>query len=291
MRAKWAALLSSASLLLGSASASAQEPLTLTGPQLDGVIPAYPYDPSRDELRLVVETATVTDPDLERNTLLVEDAEFDMAAEQMADEEPEARCTPARRALLALSGRSESVTWEAAPQQAATRNTSASLNGQATGAMLSQRGQRLAAAIPDPTTIDGSASPGQTASANTDHTLPAAISNAGSSMRRAPANGSQPAAIANLGSTPRRVVPDSSRPPASAGAAGQRAPAAMIASRKPLVEVPHRTVRPDGPSRSPGPSAARVASGPNAADIVARVRSGVDRALSGRQGGAFSMRR
>ena len=52
MRVEWVALLSSASLLLGSASVSAQGPVPLSGMQLDNVIPAYQLDPIQYQLRV-----------------------------------------------------------------------------------------------------------------------------------------------------------------------------------------------------------------------------------------------
>lgn len=115
MRVKWAVLLSSASLLLGSTSASAQGPLTLSGAQLDGVLPTYQYDPSRYQVRVAIEPVTVADPDRVRDALLMaEDPEANMAAQQLPEQEPQ--CTPARRALLAVAGRSESSAWDAGPQ-------------------------------------------------------------------------------------------------------------------------------------------------------------------------------
>jgi hypothetical protein len=49
-------------------------------------------------------------------------------------------------------------------------------------------------------------------------------------------------------------------------------------------------VRSDNPSRSSGAGAVRAASGANASDIVARVRSQVNRTLSAVPGGAFRLR-
>jgi hypothetical protein len=257
MRVRWAALLSSASILIGSASASAQGPVPLSGLQLDNVLPTYQYDPSRYQLRVAVEAAAVTDPDLARNALLTDDAEA-MDAQRVPGEEPEARCTPARRALLALAGRSELAASEATPQQEPALTMSASPTGQAASAAASRRDQRLAAANPDP----------------------------------AVTSGSQPTAVGNLGSHAGQAGKSSSRPPAatSAGAAGKRAPASAVASRTPKVEVPARTVRSDNRARPSGASAARLGAGANAADIVARVRSQVNRTLSAVQGGAFRLR-
>ena len=256
MRVRWAVLVSSASILAGSASVSAQGPVPLSGVQLDGVVPTYQYDPSRYQLRVAVEAVLVTDPDLARNTLLTDDAEA-MDAQRVPGEEPEARCTPARRALLALAGRSELAASEATPQQGPALTTSAPPTRQAASAAASRRDQRLAAVRAEPA-ITGR---------------------------------SEPAAVANLGSNAGQAT-RSSRPPAatSAGAAGKRAPESAVASRAPQVEVPVRTVRSDNHARPSGASAVRVAPGANAADIVARVRSQVNRTLSVVQGGAFRLR-
>jgi hypothetical protein len=258
MGVKWAALLSSAGVLLGSATVSAQGPVPLSGMQLDNVVPAYRYDPSRYQLRVAVEAVLAADPDRVRNALLTEDSEAAMAAQQMPAEEPEARCTPARRALLALARRSELAASEATPQQGSTLTTSAPPSRQAASAAASRRDQRLAAANPDPA-ITG---------------------------------GGQPTAVGDLGSNTGQAAKSSIRPPAatSAGAAGKRAPASAVASRAPQVEVPVRTVRSDNHARPSGASAVRAAPGANAADIVARVRSEVNRTLSAVQGGAFRLR-
>ena len=113
MRIKWAALLTSTSFLLGATSVSAQGPVTLSSPQLDGIIPTYQLDPTQYQLRVAVDALTVADPDRMRDALLMEDPEESMAAQQIPGDEPEARCTPARRALLASAGRSESPAWQA----------------------------------------------------------------------------------------------------------------------------------------------------------------------------------
>jgi hypothetical protein len=285
MRVKWAALVSSAGILVGSASVSAQGPVTLSGAQLDGVLPTYQYDPSRYQLRVALDALAVTDPDRVRDALLTDDAEA-MEAQRVPAEEPEVRCTPARRALLAIAGRSERP-GEPASQQPTT--SAAPLRQSAnTGA------SRLAAASRDPTAIGGAASPAQAASAGAGRTQPAAIRNAGSSGRQAvsaSAGRTQPAAIRNAGSSARQAVSGGSRPPAITGAgAGKRAPAAAVASRAPKIEVPIRTARSDSPSRSSGAGAVRAASAAMAADITARVRSQVSRTLSAVQGGAFRLR-
>ena len=263
MRIKWAALLTSISFLLGGTSASAQGPVTLSSPQLDGIIPTYQLDPTQYQLRVAVDAVTVADPDRARNTLLTDDAEA-MEAQQMPGDELEARCTPARRALLASAGRSESPAWQATPQQGSAL-TSAASNRQSPSTAI-----RLAAANPE-STIGAAASPAPTVGAV--------------------AGRDEPAAIRNTGSSPRHAVVDSSRPaPArSAAATSKRAPAATVASHAPKVEVPARTVR-AATSRSPEAGAARVASGANAADIVARVRSQVSRTLSAVPGGALRLR-
>jgi hypothetical protein len=258
MGVKWAALLSSAGVLLGSATVSAQGPVPLSGIQLDNVVPAYRYDPSRYQLRVAVEAVLVADPDRVRNALLLEDSEAGISGQQLPGEEPEARCTPARRALLALAGRSELAASEATPQQGPALMTSASPTRQAASAATSRRDQRLAAANPDPA-ITG---------------------------------GSQPTAVGNLGANTGQARKSSVRPPAapSAGAAGKRAPASAVASRTPQVEVPVRTVRSDHHARPAGASAVRGAPGANAADIAARVRSEVNRTLSAVPGGAIRLR-
>ena len=107
MRIKWAALLTSTSFLLGATSVSAQGPVALSSPQLDGIIPTYQLDPTQYQLRVAVDAVTVADPDRMRDALLMEVPEESMAAQQIPGDEPEARCTPARRALLASAGRSE----------------------------------------------------------------------------------------------------------------------------------------------------------------------------------------
>ena len=99
MRVKWAVLLISASPLLGPVNVSAQDPVTLSGSQLDGIVPTYQLDPTQYQLRVAVDAVAVADPDRARNTLLTDDAEA-LEAQQMPGEEPEVRCTPARRALL-----------------------------------------------------------------------------------------------------------------------------------------------------------------------------------------------
>ena len=212
MRIKWAALLTSISFLLAATSVSAQGPVALSSPQLDGIIPTYQLDPTQYQLRVAVDALTVADPDRVRDALLMEDPEESMAAQQMPGDEPEARCTPARRALLASAGRSESPAWQATPQQGSAL-TSAASNRQSPSTVI-----RLAAASPGPT-IGAAASPAPTV--------------------RAVASRDEPAAIRNAGSTPRRAVVDSSRPaPARSAAAaerprhGQRAsPAAAAAGR------------------------------------------------------------
>jgi hypothetical protein len=286
MHVKWAVLLISASPLLGPVNVSAQDPVTLSGPQLDGIVPTYRLDPTQYQLRVAVNAVAVADPDRARNTLLTDDAEA-LEAQQMPGEEPEVRCTPARRALLASAGRSDSpgdpisqqglalTTLSAPPRQSATTEAS-----------------RLAAATPDPAITGGAASPPQTGSVMASRSQPAAVSNAGSSGRQVGARSTRPAATASLGSSMRRAAPDSNPPPTttSAGAAGKRAPAAAVASRAAKTEVPIRTVRSDNPSRSPGAGAVRAASGANASDIVARVRSQVNRTLSAVPGGTFRLR-
>ena len=286
MRVKWAVLLISASPLLGPVNVSAQNPVTLSGSQLDGIVPTYQLDPTQYQLRVAVDAVAVADPDRARNTLLTDDAEA-LEAQQMPGEEPEVRCTPARRALLASAGRSDSpgdptsqqglalTTLAAPPRQSATTEAS-----------------RLAAATPDPAITGGAASPAQTGSVMASRSQPAAVSNAGSSGRQVGARSTRPAATASLGSSMRRAAPDSNPPPTttSAGAAGKRAPAAAVASRGAKTEIPIRTVRSDNPSRSSGAGAVRAASGANASDIVARVRSQVNRTLSAVPGGTFRLR-
>ncbi len=264
MRIKWAALLTSISFLLAATSVSAQGPVTLSSPQLDGIIPTYQLDPTQYQLRVAVDALTVADPDRVRDALLMEDPEESMAAQQMPGDEPEARCTPARRALLASAGRSESPAWQATPQQGSAL-TSAASNRQSPSTAI-----RLAATSPGPT-IGAAASPAQAVAAVASRNQPAAIRNAGSSARPAVAESSRPA------------------PARSAAAASKRAPAPTVASRAPRVEVPARTVR-AAASRSPEGGAVRVASGANAADIVARVRSQVNRTLAAVPGGAFRLR-
>ena len=263
MRVDWVALLSSASLLLGSASASAQGPVPLSGMQLDNVIPAYQLDPIQYQLRVAVDAVAIAEPDRARNTLLVDDAE----AQRLQGEEPEERCTPARRALLAAAGRSEAPAWQATPQQRPALSTSATPTRQAAGTAPS----RLAAASPDPA-IESSASPARTASAIADRGEPVRIRNTRPSAPEAAA--------------------DRSRSPAtrSAGAADKRAPAPAVASRAPRVEVPVRTARSESPARPSGASAVRVRSGADAADIVARVRSEVNRTLSALPAGTVRFR-
>ena len=284
MRVKWAVLLISASPLLGPVNVSAQNPVTLSGSQLDGIVPTYQLDPTQYQLRVAVDAVAVADPDRARNTLLTDDAEA-LEAQQMPGEEPEVRCTPARRALLASAGRSDSpgdptsqqglalTTLAAPPRQSATTEAS-----------------RLAAATPDPAITGGAASPPQTRSVMASRSQPAAVSNAGSSGRQVGARSTRPAATASLGSSMRRAAPDSNPPPTttSAGAAGKRAPAA--ASRAPKIELPIRTVRSDNPSRSSGAGAVRAASRADASGIVARVRSQVNHTLSAVPGGTFRLR-
>jgi hypothetical protein len=213
---------------------------------------------------VAVDAVTVADPDRMRDALLMDDAE----AQRMPSEEPEERCTPARRALLAAAGRSESPAWQATPQQRAALTTSVVPTRQTAGTAAS----RLAAASPDPAIVDGSASPARTASAIADRGEPARIRN---TLPRAPE------AAANRSRSPTTR---------SAAVASKRAPAATVASHAPEVEMPARTVRAATPSRPSGASAVRVASGANAADIVARVRSQVDRTLSALPGGTFRLR-
>ena len=286
MRVKWAVLLISASPLLGPVNVSAQDPVTLSGSQLDGIVPTYQLDPTQYQLRVAVDAVAVADPDRARNTLLTDDAEA-LEAQQMPGEEPEVRCTPARRALLASAGRSDSPGDPTSQQGLALTTLSAPPRQSAT-----TEASRLAAATPDPAITGGAASPPQTRSVMASRSQPAAVSNAGSSGRQVGAKSTRPAATASLGSSMRRAAPDSNPPPTttSAGAAGKRAPAAAVASRAAKIEVPIRTVRSDNPSRSSGAGAVRAASGANASDIVARVRSQVNRALSAVPGGAFRLR-
>ena len=298
MRVKWAVLLISASLLLG--------PVTLSGSQLDGIVPTYQLDPTQYQLRVAVDAVAVADPDRARNTLLTDDAEA-LEAQQMPGEEPEVRCTPARRALLASAGRSDSPGDPTSQQGLALTTLSAPPRQSAT-----TEASRLAAATPDPAITGGAASPPQTRSVMASRSQPAAVSNAGSSGRQVGARSTRPAATASLGSSGRQVgakstrpaataslgssmrraAPDSNPPPTttSAGAAGKRAPAAAVASRAATIEVPIRTVRSDNPSRSSGAGAVRAASRADASGIVARVRSQVSRALSAVPGGAFRLR-
>ena len=284
MRVKWAVLLISASPLLGPVNVSAQNPVTLSGSQLDGIVPTYQLDPTQYQLRVAVDAVAVADPDRARNTLLTDDAEA-LEAQQMPGEEPEVRCTPARRALLASAGRSDSPGDPTSQQGLALTTLSAPPRQSAT-----TEASRLAAATPDPAITGGAASPPETRSVMASRSQPAAVSNAGSSGRQVGARSTRPAATASLGSSMRRAAPDSNPPPTttSAGAAGKRAPAA--ASRAPKIEVPIRTVRSDNPSRSSGAGAVRAASGANASDIVARVRSQVNRTLSAVRGGTFRLR-
>ncbi len=286
MRVKWAVLLISASPLLGPVNVSAQNPVSLSGSQLDGIVPTYQLDPTQYQLRVAVDAVAVTDPDRVRDALLTDDAEA-MEAQRMPAEEPEVRCTPARRALLALAGRSESPGELTSQQRPALTTSSAPLRRSAdTGT------SRLAAASPESSVIGRAASPAQRVSASTGSSQPTAVRNAGSSGRQVGARSTRPAATASLGSSMRRAAPDSNPSPTttSAGAAGKRAPAAAVASRAPKIEVPIRTVRSDNPSRSSGAGAVRAASGASASDIVARVRSQVNRTLSAVPGGAFRLR-
>ena len=286
MRVKWAVLLISASPLLGPVNVSAQDPVTLSGSQLDGIVPTYQLDPTQYQLRVAVDAVAVADPDRARNTLLTDDAEA-LEAQQMPGEEPEVRCTPARRALLASAGRSDSPGDPTSQQGLALTTLSAPPRQSAT-----TEASRLAAATPDPAITGGAASPPQTRSVMASRSQPAAVSNAGSSGRQVGARSTRPAATASLGSSMRRAAPDSNPPPTttSAGAAGKRAPAAAVASRGAKTEIPIRTVRSDNPSRSSGAGAVRAASGANASDIVARVRSQVNRTLSVVPGGTFRLR-
>ena len=286
MRVKWAVLLISASPLLGPVNVSAQDPVTLSGSQLDGIVPTYQLDPTQYQLRVAVDAVAVADPDRARNTLLTDDAEA-LEAQQMPGEEPEVRCTPARRALLASAGRSDSPGDPTSQQGLALTTLSAPSRQSAT-----TEASRLAAATPDPAITRGAASPPQTGSVMASRSQPAAVSNAGSSGRQVGARSTRPAATASLGSSMRRAAPDSNPPPTttSAGAAGKRAPAAAVASRAAKTEIPIRTVRSDNPARSSGAGAVRAASGANASDIVARVRSQVNRTLSAVPGGAFRLR-
>jgi hypothetical protein len=286
MRVKWAVLLISASPLLGPVNVSAQNPVTLSGSQLDGIVPTYQLDPTQHQLRVVVDAVAVADPDRARNTLLTDDAEA-LQAQQMPGEEPEVRCTPARRALLASAGRSDSPGDPTSQQGLALTTLSAPPRQSAT-----TEASRLAAATPDPAITGGAASPAQTGSVIASRSQPAAVSNAGSSGRQVGARSTRPAATASLGSSMRRAAPDSNPPPTttSAGAAGKRAPAAAVASRAAKTEVPIRTVRSGNPARSSGAGAVRAASGTNPSDIVARVRSQVNRTLSAVPGGTFRLR-
>lgn len=286
MRVKWAVLLISASPLLGPVNVSAQNPVTLSGSQLDGIVPTYQLDPTQYQLRVAIDAVAVADPDRARNTLLTDDAEV-LEAQQMPGEEPDLRCTPARRALLASAGRSDSPGDPTSQQGLALTTLSAPPRQSAT-----TEASRLAAATPDPAITGGAASPAQTGSVIASRSQPAAVSNAGSSGRQVGARSTRPAATASLGSSMRRAAPDSNPPPTttSAGAAGKRAPAAAVASRAAKTEVPIRTVRSDNPARSSGAGAVRAASGANASDIVARVRSQVNRTLSAVPGGTFRLR-
>jgi hypothetical protein len=286
MHVKWAVLLISASPLLGPVNVSAQNPVTLSGSQLDGIVPTYQLDPTQHQLRVVVDAIALADPDRARNTLLTDDAEV-LEAQQMPGEEPDLRCTPARRALLASAGRSDSPGDPTSQQGLALTTLSAPPRQSAT-----TEASRLAAATPDPAITRGAASPAQTGSVMASRSQPAAVSNAGSSGRQVGARSTRPAATASLGSSMRRAAPDSNPPPTttSAGAAGKRAPAAAVASRGAKTEIPIRTVRSDNPARSSGAGAVRAASGANASDIVARVRSQVNRTLSAVPGGTFRLR-
>jgi hypothetical protein len=284
MRVKRALLLISASPLLGAVNVSAQNPVTLSGSQLDGIVPTYQLDPTQYQLRVVVDAVAVADPDRARNTLLTDDAEV-LEAQQMPGEEPEVRCTPARRALLASAGRSDPPADPASQQGLALTTLAAPPRQSAT-----TESSRLAAATPDPAFSGGAASPAQTGSVMASRSQPAAVSNAGSSGRQVGARSTRPAATASLGSSMRRAAPDSNPTTTSAGAAGKRAPAAAVASRAAKTEVPIRAVRSTDPSRSSGAGAVRAASGANASDIVARVRSQVNRTLSEVPAGAFRLR-
>jgi hypothetical protein len=304
MRDVWVALLSSASLLMVTVSASAQGTVPLNGFQLDGITLAYQYDPSRYPLRLVVEAVAVTEPDRMRDTLLTDDAEA-MEAQQMPAEEPEERCTPARRALLAMAGSSES------PADATTRQEP----GLATSAAppresASTENSHRAASSRELIIIGGAASPAQTVSANAGGGQP--VRNAGSSARPIITKSSQPAAVGNAGPSRQQVTLKNSRPvamvnhrssgrpdvsdsswspaPTSTGATGKRSPAASVTSGAPQIEVQIRAVRSDNPSRSSDTDSMRTGSATNGAAIAARVRSEVSRALSAVQGPAFRWR-
>jgi hypothetical protein len=305
MRGGWVALLSSASLLMATVSASAQGPVPLNGFQLDSITPPYQYDPSLYPLRVVVEAVAVTEPDRMRDTLLTDDAEA-MEAQRMPVEEPEERCTPARRALLAMAGRSESP--EATRRQEPVLATSAAPLRQSANTGSSHH----AATSPELSIVGPAASPMQTVSATaggsqptavrnarsngrqiiTKSSQPAAVGNAGPSRRQVTTENSRPAAMVNHRSSGRQGVSDSSRSPAptSTGATGKRAPAASVASRAPKIEVQIRAVRPDNPSRSSGTGSVRAGSATNGAAIAARVRSEVSRALSAVQGGVLRLR-
>jgi hypothetical protein len=286
MRVKWAVLLISASPLLGPVNVSAQDPVTLSGSQLDGILATYQLDPTQYQLRVAVDAVAVADPDRARNTLLTDDAEA-LEAQQMPGEEPEVRCTPARRALLASAGRSDSPGDPTSQQGLALTTLSAPPRQSAT-----TEASRLAAATPDPAITGGAASPPQTRSVMASRSQPAAVSNAGSSGRQVGAKASRPAATVNLGSSARQAVSGSTglrRSRAQAPPASERPRRRWRAERR-KTEVPIRTVRSDNPSQSSGAGAVRAASGANASDIVARVRSQVNRTLSVVPGGGLRLR-
>jgi hypothetical protein len=199
-----------------------------------------------------------------RDTLLTDDAEA-MEAQQMPAEEPEERCTPARRALLAMAGRSEFPADATTRQEPGLATSAAPIREAA-----STESFRRAASSRELTIIGGAASPVQTVSANT--------------------GGGQP--VRNAGSSGRQGVSDSSWSPAptSTGATSKRSPAASVASGAPKIEVQTRAVRPDNPSRSSGTDSVRTGTATNGAAIAARVRSEVSRALSAVQGPAFRWR-
>ena len=261
MRVKWAVLLISASPLLGPVNVSAQDPVTLSGSQLDGIVPTYQLDPTQYQLRVAVDAVAVADPDRARNTLLTDDAEA-LEAQQMPGEEPEVRCTPARRALLASAGRSDSPGDPTSQQGLALTTLSAPPRQSAT-----TEASRLAAATPDPAITGGAASPPQTRSVMASRSQPAAVSNAGSSGRQVGARSTRPAATASLGSSGRQVGaksrpglpqprasgraadrsarsrPGLPQPRASGRACGER-PRTAIHLRRPRAQAPPASERP-----------------------------------------------
>lgn len=265
MRLLWTALLSSATLVMGTTSGFADGRLALSSFQLDGVTPRSQYQPSQFQLRVMVEGLVTADTDKARNVILQDEFDASMALMEMADDQ-DPLCTPARKALLALVGTGETAALATTTMAGPAIRTSASTTpqisrSQPAAAVLAGRVRASSSSLSSPTTRQASAV------ANSSRP-PAALPRSASSS------------LSSSTTRQASAVTNSSRPTWTGGA-------------QQVKLTPTRTVQSSSHSTAPTntASAIRVSTVSSARDMVVRLQSDVNRMVSAIQSQAFSARR